>query len=116
MNAKQSARRRAIVAVLAVLNSENNKPLWSPKPALARAVKKQLPQLLRQAAEILNDRIDGLIAPFKASEPAFYNEYQAARLIVDAASGRNGNGGAHSVGPITNAVSASAQIELKKAA
>ena len=38
MNSKQSARLRAIVAVLAILTSEKNKALWAGKPPLVKAI------------------------------------------------------------------------------
>ena len=52
------------------------------------AATKDLTRLFRQAAEILTERLDGLLVPFKATEPTFYNEYQSARVVVDAAGGR----------------------------
>ena len=43
----------------------------------------RLPQLLRQADEILRGRLDPLVVQFKVSAPEFYNAYQAACNIVD---------------------------------
>lgn len=49
-----------------------------------RAATKALPDSFAQVDEILNGCLDGLMAQFKESEPEFYNEYFAARRIVDA--------------------------------
>jgi hypothetical protein len=52
-----------------------------------------LTQLVRSNSEILNEQLDGLMIQFKDSAPSFYNEYFAARTVVDIrGSHANGNG------------------------
>ena len=51
--------------------------------ATSAAATKSLPQLFALADEVLNDRLDVLAVQFKETEPAFYNEYITARVIVD---------------------------------
>ena len=51
--------------------------------AAGNAATRQLPTLFTKASGILNDRLDGLLAKFEATQPAFVSEYQAARSIVD---------------------------------
>jgi hypothetical protein len=51
--------------------------------ATSAAATKSLPQLFALADEVLNDRLDVLAIQFKETEPAFYNEYTTARVIVD---------------------------------
>ena len=69
-----------------------------PKPrqriAKRRAATKSLPQRFGSADLILGDRMDKLALQFKGSAPDFFNEYQAARAIVDNPGGHkvNGNG------------------------
>lgn len=60
--------------------------------ATSSAATKTLPVLFKQADVILRKRLDGLSIQFKDTSPDFYNEYQAARSIVDSPGGRNGNG------------------------
>lgn len=50
-----------------------------------------LPQLVRSAVAIVHDQLDGLVIQFKAGNPAFYEEYFAARVVVDSGSGRSDN-------------------------
>ena len=38
--------------------------------------------------ELLNDRLDALAVQFKESQPAFFNAYNTARVIVDSPGGR----------------------------
>ncbi len=42
-----------------------------------------LPQLVRDAVGILRDQLDGLMVQFQQSSPKFYEEYFAARAVVD---------------------------------
>jgi len=51
--------------------------------ASSSAATKELVKLFQQASEILNDRLDGLLVPFKSTQPTFFNEYRSARAIVD---------------------------------
>jgi hypothetical protein len=48
-----------------------------------------LPAAFAQVDEILNDCLDGLMAQFKNSSSKFYNEYFAARKVVDTPSTRS---------------------------
>jgi len=48
------------------------------------AANQLLPQLVRSAVNILNGQLDGLMVQFKGNHPNFYEEYFAARVIVDA--------------------------------
>ena len=52
------------------------------------AATRELPGLFQQAVAVLEDRLDGLVVQFKESQPSFYNEYQSARMTVDATGGR----------------------------
>jgi len=58
-----------------------------PKPRNGRTATKaatdSLPPAFAQVDEILNDCLDGLMAQFKDSSSEFYNEYFAARTVVD---------------------------------
>jgi len=49
----------------------------------SRAATKVLPARFSEADVLLGDRLDGLMPQFKDSAPDFYNEYFAARNIVD---------------------------------
>jgi hypothetical protein len=59
----------------------------NPKPregqAATKAATTTLPAAFAQVDEILNDCLDGLMAQFRESEAEFYNEYFAARRIVN---------------------------------
>ena len=65
----------------------------NPKPRQAtagsNAATRRLPKLYRNVRTLLTDQLDKLAVQFKASQPAFYAEYQAARTIVEAATGRS---------------------------
>lgn len=58
-----------------------------PKPragrASTRAATQALPDAFASVDEILNDCLDGLMAQFRDSEAEFFNEYFAARRIVN---------------------------------
>jgi hypothetical protein len=56
--------------------------------ATSSAATKALPELFDLVDELLNDRLDGLAIQFRDSQPAFYGEYTAARVIVDLPGGR----------------------------
>ena len=43
-----------------------------------------LAQLVSEAVRILRDELDGLMVQFQDASPNFYEEYFAARIIVDA--------------------------------
>ena len=60
--------------------------------ATSSAATKRMPKLFGKADGIIKRRLDKLVVQFKESAPDFYNEYQAARSIVDNPGGRNGNG------------------------
>ena len=51
----------------------------------AAAAKRQLEQLLPEADQLLVNRMDRLVWQFRESEPEFYEKYQVARTIVNAA-------------------------------
>ena len=57
----------------------------SPRAAIVqrKAANLLLPKLVRTAVNILNDQLDGLLVQFKDTHPNFYEEYFAARAIVD---------------------------------
>ncbi|HEY0944685.1 MAG TPA: hypothetical protein VGD81_05435 [Opitutaceae bacterium] len=59
--------------------------LSTPRSAAAakKAATKQLPAAFKSADRILIKQIDPLLPQFKESEPAFYEKYQAARIIID---------------------------------
>jgi len=48
-------------------------------------------QFVRSATAILRDKLDRLVVQFKAANPAFYEEYYAARVVVDSRGGNAGN-------------------------
>lgn len=50
-----------------------------------------IPQLVRSGVAILRDQLDGLVLQFKAANPTFYEEYFAARAVVDNRGGRSDN-------------------------
>ena len=52
------------------------------------AATRRLPELLRQADEVLRRRLDPLVVQFKLSAPEFYEAYQTASSIVDIPGGR----------------------------
>jgi hypothetical protein len=63
-----------------------------PKPrqeaATGSAATKALPELFALTDRLISERLDGLAFQFKDSEPAFYNEYLVARVVVDCPGGR----------------------------
>lgn len=52
------------------------------------AATRALPELFRLADEVLSKRLDGLMVQFRASDVAFFNEYEAARTVLDMRGGR----------------------------
>ena len=58
-----------------------------PGPSAARANRRSKTELLdeevRRAGMICKERLDGLMEPFKSTQPDFYNAYHAARDIID---------------------------------
>lgn len=69
---------------IAAFNAVQTKP--RQVTSSGSAATRELPELFRQASAVLENRLDGLMVQFKESQPSFYNEYQSARVIVDAAS------------------------------
>ncbi len=78
-----------------------------PKPRHGRAMSssatKELAKLFREVDELLNDRLDGMAFQFKDTQAAFYNEYTAARSVVNAPGGRNTKVAAVTVAPSSKA-------------
>lgn len=68
--------------------------------ATSSSATKELSKLFRRADELLNDQLDGLAVQFKGTQPAFYNAYKTARVIVDTPAGvaRPGKAAADSAG------------------
>jgi hypothetical protein len=62
------------------------------------AATRLLPQLVRSGMSIVRNQMDGLMPQFKESAPNFFQEYQAARVIVDHR-GRRVNGAESSTTP-----------------
>ena len=60
--------------------------------AASNAATRRLPKLFRTAAKILTEQLDGLAVQFKGAQPAFYLEFQAARSIIEQATGRAADG------------------------
>ena len=56
-----------------------------PRQAQGAAAKRQLEQLLPEADQMLANRMDRLAWQFRESEPEFYEKYQVARTVVNAA-------------------------------
>jgi hypothetical protein len=50
-----------------------------------------LPQLVRSAVAIVRDQLDGLVLQFRAANPNFFEEYFAARVVVDTRGGQSVN-------------------------
>jgi hypothetical protein len=48
-------------------------------------------QLVRSAVAILRDKLDRLVVQFKEANPTFYEEYFAARVVVDTRGNRSDN-------------------------
>lgn len=48
-------------------------------------------QLVRSAVAILRNKLDRLVVQFKEANPTFYEEYYAARVIVDSRGGNSSN-------------------------
>ncbi len=48
-----------------------------------RAATKQLADLFTDLSALLRNRADRLVVQFRESAPEFYNEYQAARTVVN---------------------------------
>lgn len=59
----------------------------SPRDGIAKgaAATRRLPTLFQTVRVLLTRRLDPLIAPFKETEPALFNEYTVARKLVNAA-------------------------------
>lgn len=57
----------------------------SPRQSLVerKAANELLPQLVRSAVETLRQQLDGLVIQFRESSPNFFEEYFAARVVVD---------------------------------
>lgn len=53
-----------------------------------RGATQLLPQFVRDAVGILRDQLDGLMIQFSEASPNFYEEYFAARAVVDNRGGR----------------------------
>ncbi len=53
------------------------------------AATKRVPKLFRKATVLLARKLDRLAVQFKESEPEFYAQYKAARVVVDAAVARS---------------------------
>ena len=45
----------------------------------------ELVDLFADLDEVLNNQLDPLMEKFQETEPAFYHEYESARVVVDAA-------------------------------
>ena len=71
-----------------------------------------LSQLVRETVGILRDELDGLMVQFQEASPNFYEEYFAARVVVDIRGGR-ATGGESNVIPANTASEAG---PLEKAA
>lgn len=56
-----------------------------------KAANRLLPLLVRAATGILRDQLDGLMLQFKGSAPNFFEEYFAARVVVDSGGGHPDN-------------------------
>ena len=58
----------------------------SPRDGIAKgaAATRRLPKLFHKSGVLLTRRLDPLIAPFKETEPALFNEYTVARKLVNA--------------------------------
>lgn len=74
--------------------------------ASSSAATKELVKLFQQASEIFNDRLDGLIVPFKSTEPTFFNEYRTARAILDGKGSRVNKSSNVIAAPVTTAKAA----------
>ena len=65
-----------------------------PKPRQGRSTSAsataQLDKLFRELDMVLTERLDPLLAKFKARNPALYQEYRTARTIVDTAASHEG--------------------------
>lgn len=46
----------------------------------------------READKVLDEKLDGLMAKYRSSQPVFYSAYTTAREIVDNGTGHNRNG------------------------
>jgi hypothetical protein len=47
------------------------------------AARQEMPDLLNRAIGVIEERIDGMLFRFKTKSPEFYNEYMAARVVVN---------------------------------
>ena len=47
------------------------------------AATRLIPGLVRSGAAVLREQLDGLMIQFKSANPNFYNEYFAARTVVN---------------------------------
>jgi len=81
-----SAKLTALKKKIDAFDAAQSKPRQAT--ASSSAATKELTKLFKQAGEILDDRLDGLLVPFKSTEPTFYSEYQAARVVVGNTGGR----------------------------
>ena len=76
-----------------------------PQPRMATGKRKaatmSLEDEIAAARAVLDKKIDRLVEGFKASQPEFFKEYAAARIVVDAPGGHkaNGNGDGHDTPP-----------------
>jgi hypothetical protein len=58
---------------------------------IRRAANELQEQLVRSATTTLRDKLDRLVVQFKEANPTFYEEYYAARVIVDSRGGNSSN-------------------------
>jgi len=57
-------------------------------------------QMVRSASVILRDKLDRLVVQFKAANPTFYEEYYAARVVVDTRNGSSTDTDAQPTAPV----------------
>ena len=73
-------------------------------------------QLVRDAVGILRDQLDGLMVQFQAASPNFYEEYFAARVVVDIRGGRATGGESNVIPANTTAHTTAEDAPVAKAA
>ena len=81
-----AADRTALNNALAAFAEVQTKPRQGQ--AASASATTDLVTLFKELDELLNERLDSLLAKFRFTQPTFFAEYETARAIVDSTAGR----------------------------
>lgn len=75
-------------------------------PAREPSATREIPGLFEQLDEVLQKQLDPIAETLQETEPAFYNAYRVARVIVDESATRESQEGENAEGKGSNATKA----------